>query len=82
MPRLTPVKWRDLVERLRALGFEGPFAGGKHPYMVRGDLVLTVPNPHRQEIGADLLPGSCGRPVFLARSGIGGSTTRQRGVAV
>jgi predicted RNA binding protein YcfA (HicA-like mRNA interferase family) len=37
------------------LGFEGPFAGGKHPYMVRGDLVLTIPNPHRQEIGSDLL---------------------------
>ncbi len=55
MPRLTPVKWRDLVRRLRALGFEGPFAGGKHMYMVKGDLVLTIPNPHRREIGVDLL---------------------------
>ena len=32
MPRLTPVKWRDLVKRLRALGFDGPFSGGKHLY--------------------------------------------------
>jgi len=55
MPRLTPVKWRDLVQRLRALGFEGPFAGGRHLYMARGDLVLTIPNPHRQEIDVDLL---------------------------
>jgi len=55
MPRLSPVKWSELVRRLRMLGFEGPFAGGKHPYMVRGDLVLTIPNPHRQEIGSDLL---------------------------
>jgi len=55
MPKLTPVKWRDLVQRLRALGFEGPFAGGKHLYMVKGDQVLTVPNPHRQEIDVDLL---------------------------
>jgi predicted RNA binding protein YcfA (HicA-like mRNA interferase family) len=55
MFKLTPIKWRDLVKRLRALGFEGPFAGGKHSYMVRGDLVLTIPNPHRQEIGVDLL---------------------------
>ena len=55
MPRLTPVRWRDLVRRLRSLGFEGPFAGGKHPYMVKGDLVLTIPNPHRQEISVDLL---------------------------
>ena len=55
MPKLSPVKWSELVRRLKALGFEGPFAGGKHPYMVRGDVVLTIPNPHRQEVGSDLL---------------------------
>ena len=45
----------DLVRRLRALGFDGPYRGGRHPYMVRGDLVLTIPNPRRVEIGPDLL---------------------------
>ena len=55
MPRLSPVKWSELVKRLRELGFEGPFSGGKHPYMIKGDLVLTIPNPHRREIGLDLL---------------------------
>lgn len=55
MPKLSPVSWTELVKRLRALGFEGPFAGGKHPYMVRGNLVLAIPNPHRKEIGVDLL---------------------------
>jgi hypothetical protein len=40
---------------LRALGFEGPFAGGKHQYMIRENLVLTIPNPHRKEIGVALL---------------------------
>ncbi|HEY68227.1 MAG: type II toxin-antitoxin system HicA family toxin [Chloroflexi bacterium] len=55
MSKLSPVKWSELVRRLRALGFEGPFAGGKHPYMVRDDLVLRIPNPHRREIGPDLL---------------------------
>ena len=55
MPRLGRIKWRDLVRRLRALGFEGPYIGGKHPYMVKGDLVLTIPNPHREEIGTALL---------------------------
>ena len=40
---------------MRQLGFEGPFEGGKHPYMIRGDIVLTIPNPHRQDIGVALL---------------------------
>lgn len=53
--RLRPVSWPELVRRLRALGFDGPYRGGRHPYMVRGDLVLTLPNPLRAEIGTDLL---------------------------
>jgi len=53
--RLTPVSWEDLVKRLRKLGFEGPYRGGKHPYMVKGDLTVAIPNPHRREIGVDLL---------------------------
>ncbi|MDO8671391.1 MAG: type II toxin-antitoxin system HicA family toxin [Dehalococcoidia bacterium] len=55
MPRLTPISWRELVMRLRRHGFQGPFEGGKHPYMMRGDTVVTIPNPHRDPIGADLL---------------------------
>lgn len=31
MARLTPVSQRQFVERLRELGFEGPYAGGRHP---------------------------------------------------
>lgn len=53
--KLTPVSWMELVRKLRAFGFEGPFQGGKHPYMIKGSLVLTIPNPHRSEIGVDLL---------------------------
>ena len=37
------------------MDFDGPFQGGKHPYMIRGDLVLTLPNPHKKEIGVDLI---------------------------
>jgi predicted RNA binding protein YcfA (HicA-like mRNA interferase family) len=55
LPKLAPLSWRELVKRLHELGFQGPFEGGKHPYMIRGDLVLTIPNPHRGEIGVDLL---------------------------
>ena len=55
MAELSPVSWTKLVRRLRRLGFEGPFRGGKHPYMIRGNLVLTIPNPHRREIRIALL---------------------------
>jgi len=40
---------------LQKLGFDGPYHGGKHPFMVKKDLVLTIPNLHRKEIGVDLL---------------------------
>ena len=55
MARLSPVTWRELTERLRQLGFEGPYEGGKHPYMVRRDVVVTVPNPPRSAVSVDLL---------------------------
>ncbi|MFA5348186.1 MAG: type II toxin-antitoxin system HicA family toxin [Methanoregula sp.] len=53
--KLTPVSWTEFVRRLKTFGFDGPFHGGKHPYMIRGDLVLTIPNPHRTVISMDLL---------------------------
>ena len=53
--RLRPVSRRELVARLRALGFSGPYTGGRHQFMVRGSIRLVLPNPHRGEIGVDLL---------------------------
>lgn len=55
MSRLLPVSWRELVKRLRSLGFDGPFQAGPHPYMVKDDLALTIPNPHPGDISVDLL---------------------------
>ena len=55
MAKLSPISWSNLVKKLKKFGFNGPYQGGKHPYMVKGDLVLTLPNPHRKEIGTDLL---------------------------
>lgn len=50
-----PVSWKQLVKKLKSFGFDGPFSGGRHPYMIRDDLVLTIPNPHNKEISVDLL---------------------------
>jgi len=33
MPRLKPVSWREFVQGMHELGFEGPYAGGHHPQM-------------------------------------------------
>jgi predicted RNA binding protein YcfA (HicA-like mRNA interferase family) len=55
MSRLTPVSRRELIERLKTLGFEGPYTGGRHEFMLKGDRRLILPNPHRADISVDLL---------------------------
>ena len=55
MPKLSPVSIDKLIKKLKKFGFEGPYSGGKHLYMIKGNLRLTVPNPHKKEIGIDLL---------------------------
>jgi len=55
MPPLKPVKRRKLIRKLRQLGFDGPYSGGKHQYMVKRDFRLALPNPHQKEIGVQLL---------------------------
>ena len=55
MSKLVPVKNKELISKLEKFGFDGPFSGGKHLFMVKNDIRLTLPNPHRKEIGIDLL---------------------------
>lgn len=55
MPSFGPIKRKDLVRYLKQLGFEGPYSGGKHQFMVKGNITIRVPNPHRSDIGRELL---------------------------
>jgi len=55
MPRLGPISRRDLIRALRRAGFDGPYTGGRHAFMVRGQVTLTIPNPHQGDIGRELL---------------------------
>jgi predicted RNA binding protein YcfA (HicA-like mRNA interferase family) len=55
MPRLKPVSWREFVRRMRELGFDGPYSGGRHPQMRRGNLTVVIPNPHDGEISVGFL---------------------------
>ena len=55
MPPFGAIKRSDLIKCLRKWGFDGPYSGGKHPFMVKGDLTLTIPNPHQKDIGREFL---------------------------
>ena len=39
-----PIKRRDFIRRLRGLGFQGPFAGTRHEFLIYGQYRQTVPS--------------------------------------
>lgn len=55
MPKLAPIKRKDLIHYLRQLGFDGPYSGGNHQIRVKDALTITIPNPHRGDIGKEFL---------------------------
>jgi predicted RNA binding protein YcfA (HicA-like mRNA interferase family) len=59
------MKPRELIRKLRNLGFRGPYQGRRHPFMIRGSQRLTLPNPH----GSDEIDISLVRRI-LRQAGI------------
>jgi len=55
MPKLGPIKRRELIYYLRQLGFMGPYSGGNHQFMVKESIRVRIPNPHEGDIGKNLL---------------------------
>ena len=55
MPAFGPIKRADLIQCLQKSGFDGPYSGGKHLFMVKDDRALTIPNPHKKDVGKELL---------------------------
>jgi predicted RNA binding protein YcfA (HicA-like mRNA interferase family) len=55
VPHLGPIKRTELIRYLRILGFEGPYSGGKHQFMLKDIVRLRLPNPHQRDIGRELL---------------------------
>jgi len=55
MPPFGPIKRKALIRNLKKLGFEGPYTGGKHQFMLRHDIRLAIPNPHKSDISQDFL---------------------------
>jgi predicted RNA binding protein YcfA (HicA-like mRNA interferase family) len=52
---LSPISRKKFIQHLQQLGFEGPYAGGKHPQMKRGTTTLIIPNEHEGDIGPGFL---------------------------
>lgn len=55
MPRLAPLKPQEVVRKLKNLGFEGPFPGGRHRRMVDPKTGRVVPIPFHK--GSDVSVG-------------------------
>ncbi len=45
MPKLNPAKPRIVVKKPHALGFEGPFGGGRHVFMRYPETRMKIPVP-------------------------------------
>jgi predicted RNA binding protein YcfA (HicA-like mRNA interferase family) len=50
MPPIKPLSRKELIRFLRKVGFFGPYSGGKHQFMQKGELTLRIPNPHEKDI--------------------------------
>jgi predicted RNA binding protein YcfA (HicA-like mRNA interferase family) len=55
MPPFKPIKRKELIKVLKQAGFEGPHTGGRHEFLIKGEIRLILPNPHQSEISKDLL---------------------------
>jgi predicted RNA binding protein YcfA (HicA-like mRNA interferase family) len=52
---IKSISWRKLVQKFRKLGFDGPYSGGRHLFMVKDELKIHIPNPHRRDISKHLV---------------------------
>ena len=58
-----PLKRRDFIRKLRALGFGGPYSGTRHQFMVLGQHRQTIPT--NSEYSLRQVEAILGRPVSL-----------------
>ncbi|MBN2246233.1 MAG: type II toxin-antitoxin system HicA family toxin [Candidatus Aminicenantes bacterium] len=52
---VSTISRKELIRKFRALGFSGPFSGGKHQFMKKGKLKIRIPNPHSKDISTSLV---------------------------
>lgn len=55
MPVFGAIKRQELIRYFKQIGFDGPYPGGKHQYMLKEQLKVWIPNPHGGDISKSLL---------------------------
>ena len=49
------ISLRKLIQKFHKFGFDGPYSGGRHLFMVKGALKVRIPNPHTGDISQHLV---------------------------
>jgi len=63
-----PISRSELLKRLKRLGFEGPYSGGHHQFMVKETIKLRIPNPHKSQDISDSLLNEILRQAGISKS--------------
>ncbi|MEQ8170104.1 MAG: type II toxin-antitoxin system HicA family toxin [Candidatus Eremiobacterota bacterium] len=42
----TVISRKEIIRKFRSLGYTGPFSGGRHNFMIKGQKKIRIPNPH------------------------------------
>jgi len=50
MPETKPISRKELIAKLNALGFKGPFRATKHQYVLKGRHKIFIPTPIKGKI--------------------------------
>ena len=61
MSKLHPEKPNEVIRKLRALGYEGPFPGGRHVFMRHAQTRHKIPVPYHK--GKDIPKGTIGEII-------------------
>lgn len=43
---MSSISRKELLRKFRAMGYSGPFSGGRHQFMIKGKKKIRIPNPH------------------------------------
>ena len=65
-----PLSRRQLIQKMRLLGFHGPYSGGKHQFMAKETLKVRIPKPHKTNEVSEALLSEILRQTGISRQDI------------